>query len=208
MKPAKTLAIAALLTTSLTLGGCISLFPKSKPSQLYTFKAAVAEAASAPKPTVVVLRAPTVFTRASASDRILTRNGSETAYIAEARWAAPASVLFDEALAAAFDNSAVRLATRGEPGPTAALLRVEVRTFEAQYRNGADKAPTAVVEVRATLNSLRDRDMIDSRMFRAEHPATDNRAGPIVDAYDAAVGDVLDQVVRWTTDTVKPANAP
>lgn len=198
---------AAALATALALGGCVSLFPKEKPVQTYSFKAAVAEVASAPKPAHTVLRGPTAFTRASSSDRILTRNGSQTAYLAGARWAAPASVMFDEALSAAFDSSNVRLATRGEPGPPDAVLRVEVRTFEARYTNGAESAPTAVVEVRATLTSLANRQAIGSKIFTSRKAATDNRAGPIVDAYDGAVGDVLDQVVRWTTDVMKPAGA-
>jgi cholesterol transport system auxiliary component len=157
---------------------------------------------------VAVLRAPTQFTRSAATDRILTRTGTQEAYIAEARWAAPASILFDEALSAAFDNSAVRLATRGEPGPTDAVLRVEVRTFEANYKDGAAAAPTAIVDARATLIQVKTREVIGTRMFHAEHKANDNRTGPIVDAYDAAVGDLMNQLVRWTTDTVKPANAP
>jgi cholesterol transport system auxiliary component len=205
-KIASTLAAAAL---AVSLVGCVSLFPKAKPSQLYSFKTAVAEAAAAPKPpAVTVLRAPTTFARSASTDRILTRTGNQTAYISEARWSAPASVLFDEALAAAFDNGTVRLATRGEPGPSDAILRVEVRTFEADYRDGAEAAPTAVVEARATLTSLKDRNLVGTKLFRAEHKANDNRTGPIVEAYDAAVGDLMNQLVRWTTDTVKPANTP
>ena len=164
-------------------------------------------AAAATEPTVAVLRAPTTFARSASSDRILTRNGSEVAYLADARWSSPAAILFDEALSAAFDSSKVRLATRGEPGPSDAVLRVEVRQFEAIYKDGAEASPTAVVDARATLISLRDRSVLGSKTFHAEHKSNDNRAGPIVEAYDAAVGDLMTQLVRWTTDTVKPTKA-
>jgi cholesterol transport system auxiliary component len=201
-------AVAILAVMALSLGGCVSLFPKTKPSQLYSFKTAVAQAASsAGTPAVAVLRAPTTFTREGATDRILTRNGTQAAYLAEARWSAPASVLFDEALSAAFDASTIRLATRGEPGPTDAVLRVEVRTFEANYKDGAGAAPTAIVEARATLISVKTRAVIGTRMFHAEHKASDNRTGPIVEAYDAAVAELMNQLVRWTADTAKPAAA-
>ncbi|CAN5282709.1 ABC-type transport auxiliary lipoprotein family protein [soil metagenome] len=201
-------AAVVVIGLAVSLGGCVSLFPKTKPVQLYSFNAAVAAAASASKPAVSVLRGPTVFTRTAASDRILTRNGAETAYIAEARWAAPAQIMFDEALSAAFDNSQVRLAIRGEPAPTDAVLRLEVRTFEARYTNGADTAPTAIVEARATLTSLDSRGLLATRIFKGEKAATDNRTGPIVEAYDGAVGQVLEQVVAWTAETVKPKGAP
>jgi cholesterol transport system auxiliary component len=205
----KTFAVAVLASLTLSLGGCVSLFPKAEPVQLYSFHGAVAAAASASTGTsVAVLRAPTTFTRSAASDRILTRNGAEVAYLAGARWSSPASILFDEALSAAFDSSKIRLATRGEPGPTDAVLRVEVRTFEAVYRDGAEAAPTAVVDARATLISARDRNVLGTQTFHAEHKANDNRAGPIVEAYDAAVGDLMNQLVRWTTETVKPAGTP
>lgn len=209
MNHRKPIAAALIGLVALSLAACVSLFPKAKPVQLYSFKAADAAAAAAPTPpAVTVLRAPTVFTRSAASDRILTRTGSTVAYIADARWSAPASQLFDEALSAAFDSSKVRLATRGEPSPTDAVIRVEVRAFEAVYRDGAEAPPTVVVEARATLTSLKDRSIVGTQLFRAEHKASDNRTGPIVDAYDAAVADVMTQLVRWTTDTVKPANAP
>ena len=143
----------------------------------------------------------------AATDRILTKNGAETAYLQGARWAAPASVMFDEALAAAFDSSTVRLATRGEPGPPDAILRVEVRTFEARYLNGPAMPPTAVVEVRATLTSLKDRTLLGSKVFSSEKAANDNRVEPIIEAYDGAVGGVLEQVVRWTTESLKARGA-
>ena len=206
MNHPKTIVLAAAAAGALSLSACVSLFPKAEPVQLYGFHAAVADAAAASTaPTVAVLRAPTTFTRPAASDRILTRNGSEVAYLAGARWSSPAAILFDEALSAAFDSSRVRLATRGEPGPSDAVLRVEVRTFEAVYRDGAEASPTAVVDARATLISLRDRSVLGTRTFHAENKANDNRSGPIVEAYDAAVGDLMTQLVRWTTETVKPA---
>lgn len=205
----KFVALVAVVAASLSLAACVSLFPKAKPVQLYSFKAAVAEAAAAPKPPgVAVLRAPTTFTREGATDAILTRSGNQTAYLGEARWSAPASILFDEALSAAFDNGTVRLTTRGDASPTDAVLRVEVRTFEANYRDGAAVAPTAIVEARATLTSIKTRNVVGAKVFRSEHKASDNRAGPIVEAYDAAVADLMNQMVRWTTDTVKPANTP
>lgn len=202
----KIIRLGAILALSAGLAGCISLLPEGDPAQLYTFKAKTTAAATpAPQSIVTVQRAPSAFTRASAGDRILVRDGAAASYIAGARWAAPASTLIDEALASAFDFSTVRLATRGEPGLTDATLRVEVRTFEAQYRDGPDSIPTAVVELRATLISMRERNVLGTRLFRAEQAAADNRTGPIVEAYDAATVKVLEEVVRWTAETVKPA---
>lgn len=194
--------LIAALAASLGLGGCVSLFPKSEPSQLYRFDAPAAAAVET-NPPLSVLRGPTGFTRSAASDRILTINGPEAAFIKSARWEAPAAILFDEALGEAFDASPlVRLFTRGEPATTDAVLRADVRTFEARYLQGMEVAPTAVVEVRATVTSARHPEVVSSRLFRAEQPAAENRVGPIVAAYDAAVDRVLTEIVRWTGETV------
>src|SRR6185369_14598497 len=124
------LRIAAVACLSLALSGCISLFPKSKPSQLYRFGQTATAEGTAPTAarTVGVLRTNAFFPREAAGDRILTVAGGKTAYIAEARWVAPAQVLFDEAVLHAFDRAPghVRLMSRGEPGTATYQLRLDV----------------------------------------------------------------------------------
>lgn len=189
----------ALLTlAAVALSGCISLFPKAEPSSTYKLSVTLPETATAPGTGAIVLRAPTSFTRLGASDKILTIVGSETATIAGARWAAPASVMFDEALVSAFDATSTRLVTRGDVAPADMVLRVEVRSFEARYLNGSGVAPTVVVEARASLTNLHERTASGTRAFRASQPAADNRVSAIVDAYNTATSQVVMDIARWT----------
>jgi len=190
------LALCAALSAVLGLSGCISLFPKSEPSTLYRLTAGGA-APTAPETGAVVnvLLGRSVFPRAARDDRILTTNGAEALYLAGARWASPAQNEFDEALNRAFDAApGVRLIGRGEASRADAMLRVEVRTFEAQYRDGPGAAPTVVVAGRATLTRLSDRNITADLPFSGEARASDNRVGPIVAAYDEAVGKALGQI--------------
>ncbi|MEI9891231.1 MAG: ABC-type transport auxiliary lipoprotein family protein [Caulobacteraceae bacterium] len=139
-------ALVALILP-LTLGGCISVFPKAKPVQMYRFGEAVPAPSAPAGAAVIVQKGATVFPPAASSDRILTTTGSETAYIGGARWVGPASVMFDEALLKAFDApGSPRLVERGEPLAAASTLRLDVRAFEARY-----PGPTVVVRVRATI---------------------------------------------------------
>ncbi len=115
---ARTLRVLSLTALCVSLSACISLFPKSNPSQLYRFDGEPPSAEqSAPRPSARfgVVRAGGTFDQASAGDRILTVNGSQAAYIADSRWVSPAATLFNEALTLAFDNNAgrARLLTRG-----------------------------------------------------------------------------------------------
>jgi cholesterol transport system auxiliary component len=195
---APVLAFLGALALPLILGGCISVFPKVKPVQMYRFgdqpAASAAPVAAAP---VAVLKGPITFPPASGGDRILTVNGAEDAYIGEARWVAPAASLFDQALLRTFDApGSPRLVGRGEPLAAPSTLRLEVRTFEARY-----PGPAAKVQVRASLIRNADRTLVGEKMFDVEIPASDNRQTAIVAAFDKAVGQVLAGLRDWTAAT-------
>jgi cholesterol transport system auxiliary component len=203
----RTALCAALL---LGLGGCISLFPKVPPAQLYRF--GVVAAAPAPPPaggSFNVIHMSTAFTHPSEGDRLLTVNGTEAAYIAAARWDAPASILFDEAEQQAFDQSggAARLLHRGDPAAAPVSLALNVESFEARYSGDPKAAPTVVVTVHATLVGAVDRRVLGDQTFVSRQPASDNRVAAIVEAFNAATNDVLTQIVGWTDQRAAGAGA-
>lgn len=195
---AKALAVTAL---ALSLSGCISVFPKAKPASLYRFgESDVSVPKGPPGAMFGVLKAPSAFTRAAAGDRILTSSNGEVAYIADARWVSPAFVLFEEAVARAFQNDPgrARLIGRGEVAKADLVLRLEVRTFEADYVDGPKAAPEVVVRVRGVLNRNTDRALVGDQVFEARVKAADNRVSAIVPAFDQATAKVLGDVVAWT----------
>ena len=206
MSPVKALLRLGLAgALALALSGCISLLPKSKPAQLYR----LAPSAGAPKAPMAanaigVFSGGGEFQHESAGDRIFTVTGDRAAYIADARWAAPAQLLVDEAVDAAFEGSGghVRLVPRGAPTPTDYVLRLDVRNLEARYEAGANAAPTVVVRLHAALTRDRSRTLVSEQVFDARVRATDNRIGAIVEAYNAALGQVLTQLVAWANQTV------
>ena len=193
---------------ALAVSACVSLLPKTKPAHLYRFgQSAGAEAVTATPGEIGVFRTNATFQRESAGDRLLTVEGGKIAYVAETRWVAPAAVLWDEAVLAAFDadGGPVRIISRGEPATAAYVLRLDVRNFEARYLNGPKLAPTVVVRVRAAMTRGADRGLVAERIFEKQVPAADNRVGAIVPAYDKAVAEVLGDVVAWTTEQAKPS---
>lgn len=198
----KALAVAALAAS---LAGCVSVFPKGKPAQLYRFGTVDAPAATAPG-SVSIARTPTAFARASAGDRMLTVTGQQTAYVAGGRWVSPAALMFDDAVEHTFDArpGGPRLVTRGDLIPAETALRLDVDTFEARYLDGAEAPPTVVVSMRATLVRLRDRSVMGEKVFTAQKRAHDNRMGPIAEAYDGAVKESVGAMVDWVAGTVGP----
>ncbi|WP_293908246.1 ABC-type transport auxiliary lipoprotein family protein [Phenylobacterium sp.] len=206
--PAPLLRPVAIAATALALTACVSLLPKTKPADLYRFgMPAGAEAVTAAPGQVGVFRTNAVFQRESAGDRILTFTEGKAAYVADTRWVAPAAVLWDEAVLAAFDADPgpARIISRGEPGSAAYILRLDVRNFEARYDHGPKAAPTVVVRVRAAMTRGTDRNAVVEKIFEKQVTAVDNRVSAIVPAYDQAVAGVLKDVVAWTNEQAKPA---
>jgi cholesterol transport system auxiliary component len=193
------LALAAVLVAlSVGLAGCITLFPKATPVQLYRFDAAIQPVQGSGRG-FAVRTGFTEFDPQSSGDRILTVNGDQVAYIAEGRWAIPASQLFDEAVAHGFDapGDAARLVAPGQAAKAEYRLRLQVIHFEARYLSGPTAAPTIVVTVRATLDRQSDLTMVGTQEFEAQVPASDNRIAPMVAAYDAATTKVVGDLVAW-----------
>ena len=192
---------AMLVAAASLLAGCISLFPKTEPAQLYRFGATtpqVQETASG-EPGFGVLLTATGFDRAAAGDRILTVTGTQAAYIKDARWVTSSVALFDSALQRAFDadQGPARLVDRAEIARIDYVLKLDVRTFEARYDHGQAVTPTIVVDVHAALDRTQDRTVVGDRSFKASVTASDNRVGAIAEAFDQAVAEVLGELIAW-----------
>jgi cholesterol transport system auxiliary component len=189
--------ILALGAMTLGLGGCITLFPKQKPAQLYRFDAAVQPAPPAAGAPFAVRSSGLDFDAAASGDRILTYTGDEAAYIDGSRWVAPASELFEEAVQHGFDTAAGRAHLVG-PGPAKAEFRLtlQVTRFEARY-SSPGAAPTVIVHMHAVLERQSDLVVVAEKEIDHEAPASDNRVGAIVSAYDAAASQAISDLVAW-----------
>lgn len=191
--------LLAMTAAASLLSGC-ALLKSPDPVQTYRFGGAPADSAAAfaAAPVQVLLRR-IEFPQATEGDKILGVTGTETAYIKGARWVSDARDLYTASLESAFaaQSSRVRLIGPREMTPAAKALALDVRAFEARYA-APGAAPTVVVTVRARMLTMPDRDVSAERVFTVEQPATANRVGAIVDAFDIATRDVNAQIVAWT----------
>lgn len=210
--PPRVLAVMAGLTLAAGLSGCVSVFPKSEPAQLYTFgRPAASEQAAPVQPPAAertgVLLAAVTFPRAAQGDTLLTMTGAQAAYIEESRWTAPAVVLFREAVERRFDDTAqrTRLVARGDLGRTSLILRLDVREFEATYAY-PEAIPAVAVSVRARLAAA-DGSPLQERSFAVRRPLAENRVSAIVEGLDRATGEILGEVVTWADAAAAAAPA-
>jgi cholesterol transport system auxiliary component len=189
---------AAALSLAIGLGGCVTLFPKEKPVPLFLFDVGLPPAPAAAGAPIAVRISAIDFDAAASGDKILTVTGEEVAYVDGGRWASPASELFQESVWHAFDTAGGRARLVG-PGPGKADYRLimQVSRFEARYLNGAAAAPTVVVHLHATMERQSDLSVVGEKEFDVSAPASDNRVGPIVDAYGQATTQAVGDMVAW-----------
>jgi len=181
------------------LSAC-ALLSSPDPVQTYRFGGVPASTAGSAvsSPVQVTLRR-VEFPEAVEGDKLLGVTGTETAYIAGARWVSPASDLYMESIENAFAAQATRVRligarelTRGQRS-----LDIDIRSFEARY-DAPGMAPTIVVTARARLLALPERTVAAEQVFSVEQPASANRVSAIVEAFDTATRDLNTQIVAWT----------
>ncbi|MCA3714383.1 ABC-type transport auxiliary lipoprotein family protein [Phenylobacterium sp.] len=202
----RNLSRLAAAVATLTLAGCITLLPDSQPAQLYRFTPDPLKQI-APAPTegrTPLIRAGGNFHPAAAGDRILTAEGAKAAYLANARWTQSASVLFDQALVAAFASSTgpARLITPGELGRPAFGLRVDVSRFEADYDKGPRAAPEVRVNLHVVVTRLRDQKVVREQSFTVTRRASENRSGAIAEAFRDAASEALGAIITTADEGV------
>ena len=185
-----------------SLAGCISVFPKTPPSQLYRFgsfePAAASTASSASGPNVV--RGDLNFDSSASTDRILAMTGQDAAFISGARWVSPAPIVFEEALVRGFQATpgAPRLVERGSLLRSPLTLNLDVQAFEARYDQGADKPPLIVVQVHAVMVRSSDRSVAGEGTFVESTRAEDNRVSLIAQAFDTVTKSLIVKLVTWS----------
>jgi cholesterol transport system auxiliary component len=206
----KTLTTVTVLGVALTLTGCITLLPKTKPAQLYRFgyapelveqKAQAAGTAGAVGKTPVGIVFGTVtFPQDSAGDRIVTVEGNEVAYVAEARWTSAASGMFKNAISTGFARGG-QTVTLEPRGPTAANFRLDisVRKFETDYDH---KRPTVSVALDARLIRLSDRMVVGQKFISADVAVRKSDMSLMADGYNQATTQVVTGLIDFSEEAL------
>ena len=130
---------------------------------------------------------------------------------ADARWRDPAPLMLRSLLVQAFDQE-------GRVGGVSAIdsglngdysLAMDLRDFQIEIVDGA---PRAAIRCTARLFDRRSNRIVASQSFSAETPAAGKDVASAVDAFTAALDQLLPKVVSWTIEQgqanrmTRPAN--
>lgn len=194
----KLLASAFLLAALLAGSGCLGGSNKA----LDTFDLAVpaVQQGKRQQANVQILVAEPQALKILDSESIVIReDAASVAYLTGAQWADRLPKIVQTRLVQAFENSR-RFGGVGRPGEGLAIdyqILTDIRAFEIE--SGA--SGRAVVRISAKLLNDRNGDVVASRVFEAQAPATSGNVG-FVNALDAAFTQAASEIVAWASATL------
>lgn len=125
-------------------------------------------------------------------------------HVADARWSGPLDLMVqDLAVQALHTGARLRSVSADASAFTSAYwLEIEVLDFEADYA-AASAAPVVRVHLLARLGLANNRRLLTVFESDVTRPASANRRGAIVDAYQQAVSAALGEIVAGVAEAVR-----
>ena len=188
------------IVASASLAGC-ALLSGGKPAQLYRLSGAAEAPDAAPPPSAAsrtILLMPVRIDPAINGDRMLASRGSETSYIARARWVTPLGDQVEQMLRVAVRrrSPSIALLDRRDGLSAPQAIQLTVRRFEARFAQ-VDSAPEVIVEGDVQLIDLRTRASVARLEVSTRSQATSSDIAAIMTAFDAAAVDAVGRTADW-----------
>ena len=193
MKSLATMLLAALLCT-----GCMGSLLESSNEAPEVYRLVGVQPPDRGEPLSLALAvAPPRAAAALDTDRIaVVQPDSRFDYFAGIRWAESAPQMLQQLLvrALAADGRFVAVVAAPSRVPVDLTLDVELRSFEAVY-GGDSGLPLARVEMQVTLVGARSARRLQSFVVRAESRAADDRRGALLESFERATAEALQETV-------------
>ena len=203
----RTLRRAAFVVFSATaLSACGSLIgPSEAPPQIYVLHPQFGPVDNAPATTWQIGVPQPITSDALDTKRITLMRGQTMDYYANAAWTDQTGDLIQNLLVEALEKSGKVKAVGPTSGGVRAdlLLVTEVRDFTARYSSD-NGAPQIVVNLVAKLITSTHHDVVATHDARAEAQASVNSVPAVVQAFNQATGQAIQEIVGWTLNNATP----
>jgi cholesterol transport system auxiliary component len=197
-------SVAALLLLAGCSGG---LHRDAPPTQHYVLRAAGEPRPAAGQETLRIGR--TTAAPGLDTDRImLVQPDRRMDYYAASRWAAPLPEVVEALAAETLRNTGTWLSVHDSRGafPADYFLQIAIRRFEADYTRGG--SPQAQVVLDCTLGRRADRERLAAFTVSGSAPASDNRLGPVIAAFERAAQEAMVALAARADETLRTSTAP
>lgn len=194
---------AALALAAPAVAACGSLPGLSEPPDLYTLTPKSTFPQDLPRVDWQLLVEPATAAAALDTVRIaLRRELTRIEYYADVAWTERAPLMIQTLLVESFENSDSIISVGRETFGLRAdfVLKTELREFQAEYVDDAG-APQVRVQINAKLVRMPERRIVAGQTFESLVDADSRAFRDVILAFDAALGDVLKDIVEWTLRT-------
>lgn len=192
----RTLTILALAAS---LSACVSILPDPAPApSVYRLTSSAEAAAKTVTAEIIRVDRPTASQIFNSSDIVVSNGGQTLSAIAQAKWSEATPVVIQDAMIDALGSSPEFIGLLPTSGArTETRLHLVVKNFEAEFDNGPENAPLAIVQYRVTYSRADDRSLLGTHMVRETMRANSINVSSIVDAIETANDVAMDEIVKW-----------
>lgn len=195
----RNLAGLALSLSAISMSGCVSLLPKPAPSNtVYRLLTPGEVVASSPSAAVVRIDRPGGLNVYETKDILVSPDGREMSMVAQAQWAEILPLMLQESLLDHMTQTPNLVGVAPSSNArTDTRLYLTIKNFEAQFDQGEDRAPLAVVNYTVALVNASDRKLIDKYETQQTLRASEVRVSSIVQAMEGANSAAMRDIIRW-----------
>ena len=191
--------ILLALVVSVSLSGCLSILPDPAPApSVYRLTTDAQPADKVFNAELIRVDRPTTTQVFNSSNIVVTKKGQKVSTIAKAKWSQATPDLIQESLISALEGSSQFVGLVSISGAqTETRLHLYVKNFEADFDNGSDNAPLAIVEYRVTYAHGGDRKLLGTYTVRKTRRASSINVSSIVSAIEQANDAAMSDIVTW-----------
>jgi len=193
---ARKLILAGLAAS---LSACVSIFPDPDPAPtVYRLSSNFASVDQTIGAELVRVDRPTASKIFSSNEIVVANEGQKLSVVAEASWAEAMPSLIQSSLVDALGGSSKFVGLTSTSGAsTQTRVNLAVQNFEANFDNGPNSAPLAVVSYRVTYTNGQDRKLLGTYTVQRTQRADSINVSSIVRAIETANQSAMVDIVQW-----------
>jgi len=182
----------------LSLGAC-SVLPEPAPADsIYRLTSLTESIQASSQATIIRVDRPVASVVFQSRDIVVSPDGQRLASAAQAKWIETMPTLIQSAFVDVLANNENLIGVIPASGArTDKRVQLTIKNFEAQFDNGEDAAPLAVVRYAVTYANSSNRALLGTYTVEAKQRAGANTVSDIVNAISTANNKALMDVAEW-----------
>ena len=192
-----------VLTGGLT--GCGGLFHSdARPEQVYYLRAAPIPPGNIPVAASLRFNRPTASPGLDSANIVTLQPDRRMSFFLASRWPASTSNMVEMLAVEKLRGAQLWRSVADSTGafPTDYVLQVTIRSFDADYSNGAT-TPEVHVVLDCLVGKREDREVIGSFLAAGSAKASTNKMSAVVPAFETAANAAIDSMATQTLDAVR-----